>query len=92
MTNRPALQGRDSWGVWDGHVHMAMFKIDSQQGPTGEHMELCSMLYGSLDGRGVWERMDTCVCMAGSFSAHLNLSHCLLIFYTPIQNKKFKNR
>ena len=24
------------------------------------------MLYGSLDGRRVWRRMDTCVCMAGS--------------------------
>ena len=22
------------------------------------------MLYGSLDGRGVWGRMDTCTCMA----------------------------
>ena len=27
--------GRDSWGVWDGHVHTAIFKIGSQQGPTG---------------------------------------------------------
>ena len=25
------------------------------------NMELCSMLYGSLDGRGVWGRMDTCI-------------------------------
>ena len=28
--------------------------------------ELCSMLCGSLDGRGVWQRVDTCVCMAES--------------------------
>ena len=28
-------------------------------------MELCSMLCGSLDERGVWGRMDTCICMAG---------------------------
>ena len=26
--------------------------------------ELCPMLPGSLDGRGVWGRMDTCVCLA----------------------------
>ena len=38
----------------------------NQQGPTAQHMELCSTLYGSLDGRGVWGRMDTCVCMAES--------------------------
>ena len=30
------------------------------------HRELCSVLCGSLDGRGVWARMDTCICMAES--------------------------
>ena len=25
---------RRGMGVWDGHVHTAMFKIDNQQGPT----------------------------------------------------------
>ena len=28
------MGGRDSSGVWDGHVHTAIFKIDNQQGPT----------------------------------------------------------
>ena len=27
-------------------------------------MELFSILCASLDGRGVWGRMDTCICMA----------------------------
>ena len=26
-------RGRDSQGVWDGHVHTALFNIDNQQGP-----------------------------------------------------------
>ena len=26
--------GRDSYGVCDGHVHTAIFKMDNQQGPT----------------------------------------------------------
>ena len=30
-------------------------------------MELCSMLYGSLDKRAIWGRVDTCICMAESF-------------------------
>ena len=30
-------------------------------------MELCLMLYGSLDGRGVWGKRDACICMAESF-------------------------
>ena len=51
--------------------------MDNQQGPTTQHMELCSGICGSLDGRGVWGRMDTCVCMAGFLSVHLELSqHC----------------
>ena len=29
-------------------------------------MELFSMLCGNLDGRGVWRRMDTCICIAES--------------------------
>ena len=62
------MWGRDSWGVWDGHVHTALFKMDNQQGPTIEHMELCSMLYGSLDRRGVWGSMDTHIGMAESLS------------------------
>ena len=52
------MVGRDSW---DGHVHTATFKMDKQQGPAVEHRGLCSMLHGSLVGRGVWGRKDTCV-------------------------------
>ena len=37
------------------------------QGPTVQHRELCSIICGSLDGRGVWARMDTCVCMVEHF-------------------------
>jgi len=45
---------RNSKGVWGGHVHTAIFKKDNQQGPTCvERRELCSMLCGCLDERGV---------------------------------------
>lgn len=35
--------GRMGWegivrGIWDGHVHTAVSKIDNQQGPTIQHM------------------------------------------------------
>ena len=46
-------------------MHAAIFKMNNQQGPA-VHRDLCSVLYGSLDGRGVWGRMDTCICMAES--------------------------
>ena len=46
--------GRNSQGVSDGQVYIAVCKLDNQRGPTVQHRELCSMLCGSLDGRGVW--------------------------------------
>ena len=55
---------------------------------------LCStgallMLRGSLDGRGVWGRMDTCVCMAESLYCAAEMIKTLLIGYTPMRNNKF---
>ena len=43
--------GEDSKGVWDRHVHTAVFKMDNQQGPPIQPRELCSMLCGNLHGR-----------------------------------------
>ena len=28
------VEGRDSWGVWDGRVHTALLQMDDEQGPT----------------------------------------------------------
>ena len=49
------------------------------------------MLCGSLDGRGVWRRMDTCVCicMAESLCCSPEIT-ALFIGNTPIPNKKFR--
>ena len=66
MVPRGKGGGRDSQGVWDGHGHTAVFNVENQQRPAGQHRELCSMSCGSLDGRGVWGRMDPCMCMAES--------------------------
>ena len=54
-------------------------------------VELCSMLYGNLDGRGVWGRMDTCICMADSLHCSPETITTLLISYTTIHNKKLKS-
>ena len=47
------------------------------------------MVCGSLAGKEVWGRMDTCTCMAESLRCSLETNVTLLIDYTPIQNKKF---
>ena len=53
-------------------------------------MEARSMLCGNLDGRGVWGRMDACICMPESLRYSPETVTPLLTGYTPIQNKKFK--
>ena len=45
-----------------------------------------SVLHGSLDGRGVWERMDACVCVAESLGCTPE-TITLLISFTPIRNE-----
>ena len=55
-----------------------------------KHRKLCSVLCGSLDGTGIWRRMDTRICMAKSLHWSPETTTTLLIGYTPIQNKKFK--
>ena len=63
--------------------------MDNQQGPIVKHRELCSVLCGSLDERGVWERMDTCICMAESLCCPPETIKTLLTGYNPIGNKIF---
>ena len=58
-------------------IYTAIFKTDNQQGLTVYHRELCLMLCGSLNGREVWGRMDTGICMVESSPVYLKLSqHC----------------
>ena len=45
----------DSLGVQDRHAHTAIFKMDNQQGPTAEHMGLCSMYVAAWMGGGLGE-------------------------------------
>ena len=47
----------------DVYTLLCLKQITSKRLPVW-HRELCSMLCGSLDGRGVWRRMDICICMA----------------------------
>ena len=59
---------------------------------TVQLRELCSVLRGSLGGREVWGRMDTCICMAEPLCCSPETITTLLISYTPVQNKKVKKK
>ena len=84
------VEGKGQLGSWDGHVHTNILKMDYQQGHTVQHLELCSVSCGSLDGRGVQGRMDIYICMAKSHRYSPEISTTLFTGYTDIQNKKLK--
>ena len=50
-------------------------------------MELCSMLSVSLDGRGAWGTMDTCICVAESLHCSPETITTLLIGYAAAAAK-----
>ena len=54
-------------------------------------MELCPMLRSSLDGRGVWGRMDTCVCMAESLCRSPEAITTLLMVYAAAAAKSLQS-
>ena len=47
-----------------------------------QHRELCSAFCGSLDGREVWGRVDTCICVAESLCRPPETITTLLTGYT----------
>ena len=49
-------------------------------------MEFWSMLCASLNARGVWGRMDTCMCMAESLHWSPETITTLFVGCTLIQN------
>ena len=53
-------------------------------------MELCSVVCGHQDGRGVWGRMGVCVRMAQSLCCSPGTVRTLLVGYMAIQSEKFK--
>ena len=86
-------RGRNSQGFAEGHlgkVHTAILKMDNQQGTIIQHIEHYSVLCSNLDGRGLWGRIDTYICMAETLHCSPEITTTLLIGYTSIQNKMFK--
>ena len=79
-------------GVWDAYVHTAVFNMDKQQGPTVQYMEICSMLCDNLDWRGICGDNGYMYIHMGEFfhCSPETITTCLLIGYTPVQNRSLK--
>ena len=50
-------------------------------------MEICSVLCGKLDGRGVWGRINACVCMAKSLCCSPETITMLLVSSTSMPSE-----
>ena len=92
------VAGREGWGEgivreFEMDMYIWLFKIDNQQGPTVLDKELCSVLCGSLDGREVWWKMNTRICMAESLCCQPEIITLLISYIShtyTYTNKKFK--
>ena len=58
-------------------------KTDIQQGPTVQHRELCLIFCNNLNGKRVWKRTDTHICITESLCCTLETNTTLSINYTP---------
>ena len=61
------MEGRDSWGIWDGRVHRAVFKLDNRLGPA--QCYVAAWMGGQLVG----EQIHVCV-WPSPFAVQLKLS------------------
>ena len=79
---------RGSQGVWDRHIHTAVFKMDKQQGPTVQHKNSAQCYVPAWMERTLGH-YGFGICMAGSLCCSPETITALLPGYTPIQSKKF---
>ena len=56
-------KGEDIQEAQDRHVNTAIFRTDNRQGPTVQHVALCSMSVAAQIGGESGGRMDTGVCL-----------------------------
>ena len=82
----------EEWGERvDSDLGMDMYTLLYLQWMTSKDLLYstgnCSMFCGSLEGREIWGRVDTCICMAESLCCPTETITTLSISYTLIQKK-----
>ena len=70
-------------------MYTAIFKMDNQQGPTVQHMELYSMLCGSLDEREFGREWIYGYVWLSPLAAHLKLPQLISLPQYKIKSFKF---
>ena len=91
LGNELMVPRREGWGEGivrefgvDMYTHCYRLKWITNKYLLLQHRELCLVLFGSLGGRGVWKRMDACICVAKSLCCPPETVITLFISCTPI--------
>ena len=78
---------QDSQGVWDGHVHTAIFKMDNQQGPTWNSAQCYVAAQTRGEFGGDWTHAYVWL---GRSAVHLKLSQHYQLAIIQCKIKSFK--
>ena len=84
---------RDSWGVWDRHLHTAVLKVDNQEGllySTGSSAQRYIAAWMGAGLGGEWMHVSVWL---SPLAVHLKPPlHCLLISYIQYILKYLKKK
>ena len=75
-----------NFGVWDWHIHTAIFKTDSQ-GSTVQHRELCSVFCNNLNKKRIWKWIETDIWITASLGYTPEANTTLQYKITTLQYK-----
>ena len=80
------MEGWESYGVWDWHVHTAILKMENKNLPYSKGNSAQCFVAAWIGGEFGGEWIHVYVWLSPSETI------TLLIDYPPIQNKKFKKK
>ena len=81
---RRRIRGRDSWGLWDGHVHSVIFKMENQKDLLYSTGNSARRYAAALMGGEFGEEWIHVLCVAESLCCPPETIPTLFTDYIPI--------
>ena len=77
--------GRKGLGVWDWHVHTAVYGMIGQWGPAVQHREFYPISCDSLRAKSIWKKTDVYTCITESLCCTADIVTTLYLNRTSIK-------